>query len=91
MTGRTQNLPLVKAYFDKESGMLVRLVYHIDTPFGPYPTQIEYRDFRDVGGRKVPYQWVSSQVRNREFTYAMQAVRAAEVDDTRFARPGETR
>ena len=91
MTGRTQNLPLVKAYFDKESGMLVRLVYHTDTPFGPYPTQIEYRDFRDVGGRKVPYQWVSSQVRNREFTYAMQAVRAAEVDDTRFSRPGGTR
>lgn len=91
MTGRTQNLPLVKAYFDKESGMLVRLVHHTDTPFGPYPTQIEYRDFRDVGGRKVPYQWVSSQVRNREFTYAMQAVRATEVDDTRFARPGGTR
>jgi hypothetical protein len=91
MTARTKNLPMVKAYFEKESGMLARLVYYIDTPFGPYPTQIEYGDFRDVGGRKVPHKWVISQTRNREFTYAMQNVRAAAVDDSKFARPAEQR
>ena len=89
MTARTRNLPMVKAYFEKESGMLARLVYYIDTPYGPYPTQIEYGDFRDVGGRKVPHKWVISQTRNREFTYAMQNVRAAAVDDSKFARPAE--
>jgi hypothetical protein len=88
VTGHTKNLPKVKAYFEKENGMLARLVYYMDTFVGPYPTQIEYRDFRDVGGRKVPYSWVISQTRNREFTYAMQAVRAAAVEDSKFARPG---
>jgi hypothetical protein len=87
VTGHTQNLPLVKAYFEKENGMLTRLVYFTDTLFGQYPTQIDYGDFRDVGGRKVPYQWVISQTRNREYTYAMQAVRAAAIDDTKFVRP----
>jgi len=87
VTGHTQNLPLVKAYFEKESGMLARLVYFIDTTVGPYPTQVEYRDYRDVGGRKVPFSWVVSQTRNREFTYAMQDVKAAPVDDAKFARP----
>ena len=87
ITGRTQNLPLVKAYFQKESGMLSRLVYFIDTAVGPYPTQVDYFDFRDVGGRKVPYSWVVSQTRNREFTYAMQDVKAAPVEDAKFARP----
>lgn len=87
ITGRTKNLPQVKAYFEKESGMLARLVYFVETPYGPYPTQVEYGDFRDVGGRKVPYKWVVSQTRNREFTFAMQAVRAAAVDDAKFARP----
>jgi hypothetical protein len=87
VSGHTKNLPRVKAYFEKENGMLARLVYYMDTFVGPYPTQIEYRDYRDVGGRKVPYSWVISQVRNREFTYAMQAVRAAAVDDSKFARP----
>jgi hypothetical protein len=87
VTGRTQNLPTVKAYFEKENGMLARLVYFTDTPFGPYPTQVEYGDFRDVGGRKVPYRWVISQTRNREFTWAMQDVKAAAVDDAKFTRP----
>ncbi len=87
ITGHTKNLPRVKAYFEKENGMLARLVYYMDTFVGPYPTQIEYRDFRDVGGRKVPYSWVISQTRNREFTYAMQTVRAAAVDDSKFVRP----
>ena len=89
ITGHTQNQLTVKAYFEKENGMLARLVYSIDTLFGRYPTQIEYGDVRDVGGRKVPYAWVISQTRNREFTYAMQAVRAVAVDDSKFARPGK--
>jgi len=90
VSGKTQNLPMVKAYFEKDSGMLARLVYFVDTPFGPYPTQIEYGDFRDVGGRKVPFKWVISQTRNREFTWAMQDVKAAPVEDAKFARPAKS-
>jgi hypothetical protein len=90
ISGHTQNLPKVTAYFEKESGMLARLVYEIDTLFGVYPTQIEYSDFRDVSGRKVPYSWVISQTRNREFTYAMQNVRAVATEDSKFAKPAAT-
>ena len=85
--GRMPNLPLVKLYFEKESGLLRRIVYNQDSSAGPYPTQVDYSDFRDVGGRKVPHIWVISQVRNREFTWAMQTVRAAAVEDSKFARP----
>lgn len=85
--GRTQYLPQVMAYFTKENGMLRRLVYYIDTPFGQYPTQIEYSAFQDVGGRTVPYSWVISQTRNREYTWAMQSVRAVAVEDSKFTRP----
>ena len=84
---RMPNLPLVKLYFEKESGMLRRIVYNQDSAAGPYPTQVDYSDFRDVGGRKVPFIWIISQVRNREFTWAMQNVRAAAVEDSKFARP----
>ena len=87
VTGHTENLPRVDAYFEKENGMLARLVYFTETPIGPYPTQIEYRDYRMVEGRKVPYSWVISAVRNREYTWAMGQVRAATVDDATFARP----
>jgi len=87
LSGRTQYLPKVTAYFEKESGMLRRLVYQIDTFVGPYPTQIDYRDIRDVGGRMVPYSWVISQTRNREFTWAFQNISAAPVEDSKFVKP----
>ena len=87
VTGRTENLPQIKLYFEKDTGMLVRLVYSIDTPFGVYPTQVDFADFRDVDGRTVPYSWIVSQSRGREYTYAMQNVRAADVDDARFVQP----
>jgi hypothetical protein len=90
VTGKTKNLPKVQAYFDKETGLLRRLVYFNNTVFGLYPTQIDYKDFRDVNGRKLPYEWVISQTRNREFTYAMQTVKVAPVEDSRFAKPAGT-
>jgi len=87
VTAKTRNLPKVQAFFNEQTGMLERLVYYNDSLYGQYPTQIDYRDFRDVGGRKVPYEWVISQTRNREFTYAMQDVKAAAIEDAKFAKP----
>jgi len=87
VSASTQNLPRVKLYFDKDSGMLVRLMYHTQGLFGPYPTRIDYSNFRDVNGRKVPYTWVISGTRNREYTYVMRNVQAAAVDDAVFAKP----
>ena len=87
VTAKTRNLPKVQAFFNEQSGVLERLVYYNDSLYGQYPTQIDYRDFRDVGGRKVPFEWVISQTRNREFTYAMQDVKAAAIEDVKFAKP----
>ena len=87
VSARTQALPMVKLYFEKDSGLLTRLVYHTDSIFGPYPTQIEYRDYRDINGRKVPHTWVIAGTRNREYTYVMRNVQAAAVDDGVFAKP----
>jgi hypothetical protein len=91
VTAKTQNLPKVEAFFEKNTGALERLVYYNDSYFGLYPTEIDYRDFRDVNGRKIPYSWVISQTRNREFTYAMQTIKAAPVEDAKFAKPSGTR
>ena len=52
--------PVVNLYFD-ESGMLIRLVRWTVTPVGFVPTQIDYSDYRDVAGVKVPYKRVVSQ------------------------------
>ena len=52
--------PIANLYF-APSGLLVRLVRWTLTPVGFVPTQIDYSDFRDVAGVKVPFQRVVSQ------------------------------
>ena len=46
-------------YFD-ESGLLVRLVRFADTAVGRVPTQIDYADYREVSGVKIPFRWTAT-------------------------------
>ena len=47
----------VKLYFDDESGLLLRQVRYTETPIGRNSWQIDYDDYRDVGGVKMPFRW----------------------------------
>jgi hypothetical protein len=47
----------VKLFFDKESGLLSRVVRYSQTIVGPVPVQIDYSDYREVAGVKIPFQW----------------------------------
>src|SRR4029453_16423233 len=47
----------VNLYFDDESGLLVRWMRWNLTRVGPVPTEIDYSDYRDVGGIKMPFKW----------------------------------
>ncbi len=47
--------PPVKFYFDKSSGLLLRMVHYTDTPLGLNPTQVDFADYRSVDGVKTPY------------------------------------
>lgn len=44
-----------RLYFDAENGLLVRRVLLRSLPIGDFPTQIDYSDYRDVGGFKLPH------------------------------------
>ena len=50
-----------KFYFDKESGYLLRILRYTKSPLGRNPTEIDYSDFRDVAGVKIPFKRVVSQ------------------------------
>ena len=41
-------------YFDSESGLLVRQLRYADSPVGRMPTQIDYSDYREIAGVKMP-------------------------------------
>ena len=78
--------PIANLYF-APSGLLVRLVRWTLTPVGFVPTQIDYSDFRDVSGVKIPFHRTVSQTfmqMNVELTDVQPNV---PLDAARFARP----
>jgi len=77
---------LANFYFD-DSGLLVRLVRWTRTPVGFVPTQIDYANYRDVNGVKVPFTRTVSQT-YMQMTVELTNVQAnASIDDARFAKP----
>ena len=82
----TGGLP-IKLYFDPMTGLLSRLVYYNDTPVGRIPTQIDYSDYRDVSGVRMPFKWTTTWTDGR-MIFEMSSVQAnVPVDARRFARP----
>ncbi len=77
----------VKFYFDQQSGLLVRVVRHTNLPVGLNPTQIDYADYRDVAGVKVPFRWTVTWTDGRSVTELTQVQPNAPIDAARFAKP----
>lgn len=77
----------VKLYFDSTSGLLVRLVRYTNSLVGVNPTQIDYSDYRDVSGVKLPYRWIVTWTDGRS-TIELSELRAnVPIDATKFAKP----
>jgi outer membrane lipoprotein-sorting protein len=78
----------IKLFFDDSSGLLVRVVRYTNTVIGTVPTQIDYADYRDVMGVKMPFKttvtWTSGQA-TIELTEVQPNV---PIDPARFATPG---
>jgi photosynthetic reaction center cytochrome c subunit len=87
LIGTGPGRPPVRLYFDQNSGLLVRMVRYAETPVGRNPTQIDYADYRDADGVKIPFRWTLSRVNGR-FTIQIVDVKSnVPIDDAKFARP----
>src|SRR6201998_1374886 len=65
VVGQREGKPPIQLYFDQQSGLLLRLVRYGETALGWLPTQIDYADYREVDGVKVPYRWTLARPRGR--------------------------
>ena len=74
-------------YFDKDSGLLVRMVRYNNSAMGRVPTQIDYSDYRDVAGVKMPYKWSYAWLSGREEFSLTEIQPNVAVDAARFAKP----
>jgi len=82
-----QGQPPVRLYFDHSSGLLLRQVRYTDTPIGRSPTQIDYADYREVDGIKVPFRWTLARVNGRFTIQIQEAKQNVPIDDAKFAKP----
>jgi hypothetical protein len=74
-------------YFDKESGLLVRMVRYVNSAVGRVPTQIDYSDYRDVAGVKMPFKWSYAWVSGREEFSLTDIQPNVAIDAAKFGKP----
>ena len=55
--GNTRGGAVVTLCFDAGTGLLVRLVRYAASPVGRLVTRIDYDDYREVSGVRMPFRW----------------------------------
>jgi photosynthetic reaction center cytochrome c subunit len=85
--GRNEGQPPLRLYFDQQTGLLLRLVRYAETALGRNPTQIDYADYRDADGVKIPYRWTLARPGNRFTIQVDQVQQNVPVEDAKFTPP----
>jgi hypothetical protein len=73
--------------FDAESGLLVRLVRYTESPVGRLVTRIDYHEYREVAGVRIPSRWTVSWLSGRSVFELTDVQPNAQIPPARFARP----
>ena len=60
---------------------------YADTPIGMVPTQVDYSDYRDVAGVKLPYKIVITWTDGRSTIELNEIQPNVAIDAARFAKP----
>jgi len=85
--GTTANGGTATLCFDMETGLLTRLVRFSNSPVGRIVTRIDYSDYREVAGVKMPFKWTVLWLDGRS-KYELTSVQPnIAIDPSRFAKP----
>jgi photosynthetic reaction center cytochrome c subunit len=77
----------VKFYFDQQSGLLVRVLRYTNLPVGLNPTQVDYADYRDLSGFRLPFRWTVTWTDGRSVAELAQVQPNVPIDAAKFAKP----
>jgi photosynthetic reaction center cytochrome c subunit len=77
---------LATLYFDRESGLLVRLMRSARTPIGRVPTEVDFGDYREVNGIKMPFRVMFAWLNGRDAIQLDQIQTNVPIDPARFNR-----
>jgi len=85
--GNTPSGGTVTLLFDAGTGLLARLVRYNESPVGRIVTRIDYHEYRDVAGVKIPSRWTLSWLSGRSQFELTDIQPNAQIPAARFARP----
>ncbi len=77
----------VNLYFDSKSGLLARVVRYTESPVGLNPTQIDYADYREVAGVRMPYRVTVTWLDGKSTTEFSEIQPNVPIEAARFAQP----
>jgi photosynthetic reaction center cytochrome c subunit len=87
VTANGANTQPLRLYFDQQTGLLVRLIRYTETPLGRNPVEVDYSDYRETNGVKIPYQWTLTRT-NGSFTIRISTVQEnVPIDEKLFVMP----
>jgi hypothetical protein len=78
---------LVTLYFDQQTGLLLRELRFGLSPIGRVPTQIDFADYRDVNGIKLPFRITYAWLDGRDAIVLDDIRTNVPVDEAKFGRP----
>jgi outer membrane lipoprotein-sorting protein len=77
----------IKLFFDNETGLLVRQLRYSDTPVGTVPIQVDYSDYREVLGVKMPFREVVTWTNGQAIIELADVRPNVAIETDRFAKP----
>jgi hypothetical protein len=78
---------LATLYFDQDSGLLLRVVRYGKSPIGRVPTQVDYADYREVNGIKMPFRMIFAWMDGRDAIQLSEVQTNVPIDADKFGRP----
>jgi hypothetical protein len=85
--GTTASKSRIKLFFDNETGLLVRQLRYSDTPVGTVPIQVDYSNYREVAGVKMPFHLVVTWTDGQTIIEINDVQPNVPVDPARFGKP----
>src|SRR5262249_8735269 len=88
--GTTKDNRHQKLFFDAQTGLLLRRISYTKTRIGYDPEQVDFSDYREVDGIKIPFRVSTSYLDNNHLN-TVRNISSVEnnvvVEDTKFAVP----
>jgi Photosynthetic reaction centre cytochrome C subunit len=78
---------LATLYFDRQTSLLLRELRYGKGPIGRVPTQIDFSDYRDVNGVKLPFHITFAWLDGRDSIVLNDYKTNVAIDEAKFGRP----